>query len=296
MEPIPIPRSIDLTADAVYEASRIASSGDISLQGAVEMALLGCVCECIGKRPAEVLSWYGGANGREISQVVKINQMYTREENQGGAQLRGCVKLKVGENPIRDAEKVNSAASGLVGTARLRLDANQSWTPDEYHTFATSLSESTKAKIEYIEEPTVTWNDDLIRLGIPTAMDESLATAKSFPACERTDVYFVLKPGVIGWRRACQYVASYPHRCCLSSMFESSLAMYWCTALASLCGDGVYHGLSTSGRVIEPRKRTYEDITRKSEGQWFVNVHDCEEELKTITAALVRENDDFSIF
>ncbi|KAF4662408.1 hypothetical protein FOL47_006258 [Perkinsus chesapeaki] len=279
-----LPRFIDFASDGISEACRAACRGNISVQGALEMALLGCISDFTGKRPSEVLWWYGGGVAEDLgnlARTVKINQMFTREERTGAALLRGCVKLKVGDDPIADAKTVSSAAEGVSESGCLRLDANQSWTPDQYELFTKSLSDVVKAKIEYIEEPTTVWCDDYISFGIPTAMDESLVTATKFPACGSPRVHFVLKPGVLGLRRACQYVVRFGSRCCLSSMFESSLSMYWYTALASLCDSQVYHGLSTSSWVLEEKEegRSFDDLIKK-DGLWLVDLDESDEALK----------------
>ncbi|KAF4651192.1 hypothetical protein FOL46_000447 [Perkinsus olseni] len=284
-----LPHFVELTIDGLFEACKNAAPENVSLQGALEMALLACICDATGRRPSEILWWYGGGVEEQckIARSIKINQMYTREERKDGV-VSGCVKLKVGEDPIRDAERVNAAA-GSINDGLLRLDANQSWTRAEYQLFAGSLTNEAKAKIEYIEEPTVTWEDKSAEVGIPIAMDESLVNVAKFPASEVKDVHFVLKPGVLGFRRACQYVVRYADRCCLSSMFESSLSMYWYTAMAALCRDRVYHGLSTSGRLIEAMAPSYDELIVK-DALWSVDVTDCERELRELTLSIVRDD------
>lgn len=110
------------------------------------------------------------------------------------------LKLKLGHLSIEQAvEHVKQ----FVGSYRLRLDCNRSWTLDEALYFASHFSPS---DFEYLEEPVKTFQDltlfsELTQFGI--AVDESI---RQFP-CHQIPTLkaIVVKPTIVGVRSSDPY-------------------------------------------------------------------------------------------
>ena len=124
------------------------------------------------------------------------------------------LKLKLGHLSIENA--VNHVKQ-FLGSYRLRLDCNRSWTLDQALSFARHFSPS---DFEYLEEP-VSRFSELVRFceltGFPIAVDESVSQAPldQIPTLKT----IVIKPTVVG------SLPSLDMPFVLSSAYESSLGL-----------------------------------------------------------------------
>jgi|Deesub1362B_J571_1020462.scaffolds.fasta_scaffold00026_32 L-alanine-DL-glutamate epimerase-like enolase superfamily enzyme len=119
------------------------------------------------------------------------------------------IKIKVGEDPAMDVERVRRIREVVGDTVVLRIDANQGWTPQEA---VWALQRMVEYGIELVEQPVAAWNiDGLVwvrrRSPIPVMADESVHTPQ--------DALRVIQAGAVdyvniklmkagGLRRACE--------------------------------------------------------------------------------------------
>jgi o-succinylbenzoate synthase len=184
------------------------------------------------------------------------------------------LKLKVGASSVAtDVKVVNMLAAEMRTTRRsLRLDANCSWTADQYALFCEQTRPSHDI-IEYVEEP---WAWNLQRSGCRVlqsfcgsqvcesagdphspfiGLDESLVP---FSIVDTIAVMaspivsaIILKPSVQGSLYRIVALANAAQSCgakvVLSSVFESGVGLAWTSVLASSLGDpsSVEHGIGT---------------------------------------------------
>ncbi len=119
----------------------------------------------------------------------------------------GTLKLKVGGRPPeQDLARVTIVRQALGPDARLRLDANGSWTPEQA---IRSLRALAACDLELVEQPVATRDvAGLARVraetGVPIAADESAADPEARGAllAARAADFVVLKPGALGGLRA----------------------------------------------------------------------------------------------
>lgn len=118
-----------------------------------------------------------------------------------------CFKLKVGAAPVdRDLERIRGVAAALPATARLRIDANRSWSEAEANRAFAGLS---SAPVEFVEEPLADTEPAALRAlrrehRIEIALDESLDAPERLERlaeAEALDVA-VLKAARLGGLRA----------------------------------------------------------------------------------------------
>jgi len=176
--------------------------------------------------------------------------LVTREEDLQDPDGAAVVKLKVGKDPVEDADRVNHLGAALLQRrgegARLRLDANQAWEVDEAVAFIERLSDATVAMIDYIEEPIrrvmtdkgrglcEDWEEFNARTKwrVPIAVDESLTesqvTLEDLASCSFPLAAVVLKPTLQGLEQTlaiATWARDHRVQAVLSSAFESGVAL-----------------------------------------------------------------------
>lgn len=134
----------------------------------------------------------------------------------------------------------------------LRADANQSATLAGLEPHLAALRE---LELEWLEEPT---RERLTKsLGIPIALDESLATTSGFPELDdHPDVAaLVLKPTALGgFGRAlglAEHARAHHRKCVASHALEGPVGFMATAALALALPPGPAHGLGAYGRAAE---------------------------------------------
>ncbi len=141
---------------------------------------------------------------------LKIPMSLLNEPQEGFSSM----KLKLGHLSVEDAIKM---VKQFVGSYRLRLDCNRSWSLDEAIHFTKHFHPD---DFDYLEEPVLTYSD-LVRFSeitrFPVAVDESIKkfTCSEIPTLKAA----VIKPTIVG------SLPLVKAPIVLSSAFESSLGL-----------------------------------------------------------------------
>jgi len=122
------------------------------------------------------------------------------------------IKVKVGEDPVRDVERVRRIREAVGEEVALRIDANQGWTRAEA---VWALSRMAELDIEFVEQPVAAWDIEGLawvrrRSPVPVMADESVHSPQ--------DAWQVIHAGAVdyvniklmkagGLRRACEIAA-----------------------------------------------------------------------------------------
>lgn len=165
----------------IDEAVRLmdrATVGNPSAKAAIEMALYDIVgkatgepvCKIIGGMTRNVIPEVGGA---VIADVREVLEKVKRDVDRG---LK-ILKIKVGEDPYKDAEKIKLIREAVGWGVKIRADANQGWIKPKRAIKAIRLME--KYELELVEQPIVWWDLDglsEIRRAVdtPIMLDESV--------------------------------------------------------------------------------------------------------------------------
>lgn len=122
-----------------------------SAKAAADIALYDAYCKTLG---ISVSSFLGGRKQISTCMTVSVD---TVEKMQADAKLAvsqgySVLKIKVGDNPALDIERIQAILSVIPPNIVLRLDANQGWKPKEA-VHIIQLFESQSFPIEFIEQP-----------------------------------------------------------------------------------------------------------------------------------------------
>jgi L-alanine-DL-glutamate epimerase-like enolase superfamily enzyme len=213
----------------------------------------------------------------------------------GGANLTqesGVMKLKVGggaKSPASDAQLVNeiTRSANSSKTPWLRLDANQSWTAQEYQSFINGLTTQSKLAIEYIEEPVIPDSTDIPLNGlcgfhespcIPLAVDESTLNENVFDHLEScTELRIINKTFLHGIRDANKSLRD-PNRTTITCTFETGVGLIFLVAYAAVVNPSAYHGIHALPGMISAdaiTERFANAVERDSFGQ-FISIETIE--------------------
>ena len=172
------------------------------------------------------------------------------------ARARGITtfKVKIGRPGAfsRELAAVQGLRAELGPSVRLRLDANQTLNLGQAKQYLPLLL---ACDLEFIEEPCAPHElSELRELGMPCALDESLATGARPQA---GDPAVILKPTLVGGVSACFDLARTAHQVgaqvVVSHAFEGPIGLALSAALAlSIGSETLAHGLDLESTSLEP--------------------------------------------
>jgi L-alanine-DL-glutamate epimerase-like enolase superfamily enzyme len=143
------------------------------------------------------------------------------------------VKVKLGESPEADIERMRTIRQAVGPDIRIRTDANQGWTPNEA---VRALRGLDPYKIEFCEQP-VLYSDwegmSFVRqhVGIPIMADESVHSAADAIEAVRRDavdminIKLMKSGGILGAVRIAHIADGADMKCMLGCMSETRVAL-----------------------------------------------------------------------
>ncbi|RMF16510.1 MAG: hypothetical protein D6758_07760 [Gammaproteobacteria bacterium] len=186
------------------------------------------------------------------------NAVGIRTAGYGRSSDTTVTKIKLGPDPLTNAERVKAA---LAGGARLRLDANRQLSHRDALSLLAALP---RQQVDGVEEPCPTlrdslwvcrraglplWLDETTREHTPAGLLEALGALKSGPEAVGA---VVLKPMLLGDKLNVWLDAARAHgwRVIISSTYESPLGLAALQRLAGQVAPEDVHGLDT-GHLFE---------------------------------------------
>jgi len=147
-------------------------------KAAVDVALHDLVAR---RRGVSLARFLGGTSLRVDTDVTVAAEgvaAMTEASQQRVASGFPALKLKVGADPSRDAERVLAVRAAVGPDVELRLDANQGWTPREAVRVIRGV-EDAGLDVELVEQPVPRWDLDGLawvsdRVDVPVLADESV--------------------------------------------------------------------------------------------------------------------------
>lgn len=174
-------RSLVEGLDVLVDAVRTAMVGNTSAKAAVDIALHDLAAQAAGQPLATFL---GGAPRRfDNDLTISVDTPDQMIEQATLACERGfrALKLKVGQAPADDLERLRRLHAAFASRASLRIDANQGWTPGVAVEVMRAL-EAEGRRFELVEQPVPAADIDGLalvrsRIATPVLADESVFSA-----------------------------------------------------------------------------------------------------------------------
>ena len=159
------------------------------------------------------------------------------------------LKIKIGDNPQKDAERIKAIHKVLEGKVSLRLDANQGWSAQESVALLESL-EKEEIMAKFIEQPVAA--DDIEglkyikeRVQTPLLADESVFSLKDarrlleMEAVDYINIKLAKTGGISQALALADLCASYQVKCMVGCMLEGPISVAAGVHLASSKADTV---------------------------------------------------------
>ena len=153
-----------------------------------------------------------------------------------------CLKIKVGLHPEMDVQRLSAIREAVGGDVRIRIDANQAWTPKQAVRMLETM-QSRGLNLELVEQPVPA--EDLAGLKyvtdfspVPVLADESVFSPKDAisimqnHAADMVNIKLMKCGGITEALRIVSAAEVYGVECMLGCMLESSISVSAAAALA----------------------------------------------------------------
>ena len=223
--------------------------GNNSIKSAFDMALYDIAAK---EANVPLYKFLGGKNDKELvtDYTVSLGEANKMAENAAKYKAQGfpVIKVKLGENKHKDAERIHLIREAIGYDLPLRIDANQGW---DVKTAIATLKELERYNIQHCEEPIARW--DFMRLRkvkkkspIPIMADESCCDhhdAKrliQLKACDMLNIKLGKSGGIYDALKIISLADKAKMKMQVGAFMESRLGM---TAFAhlALCSDNILH-------------------------------------------------------
>lgn len=212
---------------------RLFTAMNFTIKSAFDMALYDIAAKETGK---PLYAYLGGTKKRmETDLTIGIDSpaaMARKAETflKDGVRI---IKIKLGENPATDVERVKLIRAAAGNNIRLRIDANQGWT---YEEAMVTLNALEAYDIEFCEQPLRKWDDHLLpgltrNSPIPIMADESVFDHHDAQrlidtdACNSINIKFAKSGGILEAKKIHDLCARNNIPCMMGGMLESRMAL-----------------------------------------------------------------------
>ena len=210
-----------------------ATVGNASAKGAVDMAIY----DILGKTLNQpVYNLLGGLvrdkalclGGASITTVEETVEECVKDVAKGIREL----KIKVGEDPVKDAEKIRKVREAVGPDVQIRVDANQGWRTPHRAIRAIKLME--RCELQLVEQPILAWNlkglSHIRRMvDVPIMLDESVHTSKDAAkaieeeACDIINIKLMKSGGIFEALKINAVAEASGIECFMGGMGETSI-------------------------------------------------------------------------
>ena len=229
--------------DGIMNTIAGAVPGNTSPKAACDMAVYDLAGKHYGIPLYKFLGGYRKTLETDLTISINSPEEMERDALDAVAQGFSALKLKVGIGPEIDIERVKAVRAAVGRDIKIRLDANQGWTPQEAIDVINKL-DSMEMDIEFVEQPvkardfaglkTVRDNVD-----IPVMADESVFSPKDaielleMDAVDMLNIKLMKCGGIYNALKIANLAECYGVECMLGCMVESKVGLAAAAHLAA---------------------------------------------------------------
>lgn len=218
-----------------------------SAKAAVDMAVYDLFAKSCNKPLYQVLG--GSRTQIETDLTISVNEIDEMISDSLKAVEQGfrILKIKVGKEGTKDIERIRAIRQAVGGDIKLRIDANQGWTPKDAVKIIQAL-EDLGIEMDLVEQPVDA--HDLAgmkfvtgRVHTPILADESVFSVKDAiclireQAADLINIKLMKTGGIYGALKICAVAEEYGVECMIGCMLESKIAVSAAAHLAA--GKGI---------------------------------------------------------
>jgi L-Ala-D/L-Glu epimerase / N-acetyl-D-glutamate racemase len=207
--------------------------GNPSSKAALEMAVWDLCGKITGQPVCCLLGRYRDTFETDKTMFLESPDAMARTAREIVGQGFKILKVKVGESPDEDTARIRAIREAVGPNIRLRVDANQGWTPAEA---VKCLRQIGKYEIEFAEQPGVSWDwagMKFIRDNVPMPVmaDESVHVEHDAldgireNAIDLINIKLMKSGGILHAMRIADVAAAADLKCMVGCMSESKLGV-----------------------------------------------------------------------
>lgn len=217
-----------------------------SAKAAVDMAIYDLFAKSCKKPLYQVLGGY--RKEFETDLTISVNEIDEMVEDSLKAVKQGfrILKIKVGKESLKDIERIKAIRQAVGSDVKLRIDANQGWTPKEAVQIIHTL-EDMNIGIDLVEQPVSAHDFEgmkfvTARVTTPVLADESVFSVQDAirliqeRAADLINIKLMKTGGIYEALKICSLAESYGVECMIGCMLESKIAVSAAAHLAAAKG------------------------------------------------------------
>lgn len=217
-----------------------------SAKAAVDMAVYDLFAKSCQKPLYRVL---GGTRSQiETDLTISVNEIPEMISDSQKAVSEGfrILKIKVGKEPPKDIERIRAIREAVGADVKLRIDANQGWTPKEAVRIITTL-EDMGIHMDLVEQPVSAHDFEgmkfvTARVNTPILADESVFSCEDAirlireRGADLINIKLMKTGGIYNALKICAVAQEYGVECMVGCMLESKIAVSAAAHLAAAKG------------------------------------------------------------
>ena len=235
------------------EAMNEAVAGNPSAKAAIDMALYDILGKVAHRPLYRMLGGYRTKVLTDLTLGIKSPEEMARDAVKAVERGFKAIKVKVGVDPEEDVERVAKIRDAVGDTVKLRIDANQGWSPEQA---VKTLRKLEKFHVEFAEQP-VKANDleglKYVRENspIPVMADETVHSPKDAmkaikaEAVDLINIKLMKSGGILNAMKIAAVAEAAEIPCMIGCMGESALGIAAATHLAAAVKNIFYADLDS---------------------------------------------------
>lgn len=233
--------------DAVMEKLDGCMVHNTTPKAAVDMALYDLWAKAQGKPLYKLLGDARRSFSTDIT--ISVNPVEQMAADSMAAVQQGfdTLKIKVGKDGVKDAARVNAIRTAVGPDVKIRVDANQGWTPQEA-VLAIRAMEDRDLGVELVEQPVPAWDLEGLKyvtgaVDTPILADEAVfsvhdaQTILERRAADLLNIKLMKTGGIWNALKICALAREHGVECMMGCMLESRLSVAAAAHLAA--GQGI---------------------------------------------------------
>ena len=221
------------------------------IKAAFEMAVWD-ICGKLAEQPVcHMLGQFRDSFLTDLTIFLDTPQVMAEKAKQVVSRGFKVIKVKVGEAPELDIQRIEAVRAAIGPNIDLRIDANQGWTPAEA---VRALRQLEQYRIEFCEQPVHYWDWEglkFVRERSPIAImaDESIESphdaieAVRRGACDLINVKLMKTGGIWNAMRVAQIGDAANMKCMVGCMSETRVALTAASHVVAACPNILYADL-----------------------------------------------------
>jgi L-alanine-DL-glutamate epimerase-like enolase superfamily enzyme len=204
-----------------------------SIKAAFEMALWDICGKIAGQPVHRLLGTYRDSFETDQTVFIDTPEAMSQQAKEIASQGFKRIKVKVGQGPREDAARLAAIRDTVGKDAKLRIDANQGWTPS---VAVQTLRALEKYDVEFCEQPVAYWDWTGLKyvrshVGIPIMADEAVHSPQDAlhgireDAMDMINVKLMKSGGILHAVAIAQIAAAANINCMLGCMSEGRIAL-----------------------------------------------------------------------